>query len=329
MNWKHLVGILISAIFLFLAFRKVNLDELKFALESANYIYLVPVLFLTFLSLIIRAFRWRFLLQPVKEIRISSLFSAIVIGLMANNLLPARLGEFVRAYAIGQKEQISKSSSFATIVVERIFDGVTLMSFLAVIIIFCSFSSPGWLTNASYIALVFYLFSLLFLILLKVKTKRVLGSLAFILKLFPEKIRLTLINVLNSFVDGLKILNNTKNILASTILSLFVWLPYAIIIHCLLISFGIHLPIYASFLLLIIVCLGIMIPSGPGFVGTVQFFCVTGLALFAVPRSQALSFSIVYHASIFIPVTALGLIFFFIEGLSFAEIRKRSVSLQH
>lgn len=130
MKWKLWLGIGISVLFLFLAFRKVNLHELKKALESANYIYLIPAILLTILSLWIRAFRWQYILQPVREIRVSSLFSATMIGFMANNLLPVRLGEFVRAYTIGEKERISKSSSLATIVVERIFDGITILSFL-------------------------------------------------------------------------------------------------------------------------------------------------------------------------------------------------------
>lgn len=83
----------------------------------------------------------------------------------------------------------------------------------------------------------------------------------FISKCLPEKFRLSVIKILGSFVDGLKILHNTKNIIASAILSFFVWLPGVIIIYCLLISFGIHLPIYASFLLMVIFCIGVMIPS--------------------------------------------------------------------
>ena len=321
LNWKFWLGIGISVFFLFLAFRKVNLHELRGAVENANYIYLMPAVLLTILSLWIRAFRWQYILQPVKEIRVSSLFSATMIGFMANNLLPARLGEFVRAYVIGQRENISKSSSFSTIVVERIFDGLTLLSFLAIVLILFSFSSLGWLRNAAYIALFIYLFALGFLILLKVQTKRVLRCIVFISKPLPKKARLSVIKISGSFVDGLKILHNTKNIIASAILSLFVWLPSVFVIYFLLISFGIHLPVYASFVLMVILCIGGMIPSAPSFVGTMQFFCVVGLSLFAVSKSQALGFSIIYHASQFIPVTIIGFVYLFIEGMPVSKIR--------
>ncbi len=321
MKWKTYIGIIISAIFLYFAFRKINPQELKLAFQNANYAYLIVVFFLAFLSLWVRSLRWRYLLQPIKEIRLRSLFSATAIGFMANNVLPARLGEFVRAYVIGEKEQISKSSSFATIVVERIFDGATVLFFLVMILVFYSFSSPGWLRNAAITSLALYVVTSLFLILLKVKTEVAMNIAAYILRPFPRKIELLFMRTLHSFVDGLRILHNTKNIIISAILSLFVWLPNVMIIYFLLVSFGLKLPIYASFLLLVIIGIGIMIPSAPGFVGTIQYCCIVGLALFSVPKSQALSFSIVYHVGIFIPVTAIGLSYLLVEGLSIAKIR--------
>lgn len=321
MNWKLGLGIIISASFLFLTFHRVNLHELKEALDSANYFYLIPVVALTFLSLWFRTLRWQYMIQPIKDIKLSNLFSALMIGFMVNNLLPARLGEFARAYAIGEKESISKSSSFATIVVERIFDGITILTLLAIILIFWPFSFPIWLRNAAYIACSVYFFTLLFLILLKIQTKKVLSIVEFVCKPFPQKFKIRLMKILSAFVDGLKILHSTKNIIYSAVLSLFVWLPAVLIIYCLLISFGIYLPISVSFFLLVIICIGLMIPSAPGFVGTIQFFCVAGLALFAVPKSQALSFSIIYHASAFIPVTTIGLVYLLKEGLSFTEMR--------
>ena len=322
MKWKTFIGIIISVLFLYFAFRKVNIQELKLAFKNANYAYLIIVFFLALLSLWVRSLRWRYLLQPIKEIGLKSLFSATAIGFMANNLIPARLGEFVRAYVIGEKEHISKSSSFATIVVERIFDGATVLLFLVIIFIFYSYSSPGWLRNAAIISLILYMVTLLFLILLRVRTELILNISEYILRPFPQRIKLLFTRTLHSFVDGLRILHKPKNIIASALLSLLVWLPNVMIIYCLLVSFGLKLPIYASFLLLVIIGIGIMIPSAPGFVGTIQYCCVAGLALFSVSKSQALSFSIVYHVGIFIPVTAIGLFCLLIEGLSIAKIRK-------
>ena len=321
MKWKTAIGIIISALFLFLAFRKVDFSELGAALESADYIYIIPVVLLSLFSVSVRSLRWRYLLRPVKEIGPRSLLSATFIGLMANNVLPARLGEFVRAYVIGERERISKSASFATIVLERILDGFTILFFLVIVLLFYAVSFPGWLRNASYFALIFYLAAILFLVLLKVNTRRAVGLAEFVLRPFPERIRDTAIRILHAFIEGLSVLHSTRNVLIAGSLSVLVWLPHVLINHLLLVSFDMHLSIFASFLLLVSLAIGVMVPSAPGFVGTVQYVCVLTLALFGVPREQALSFSIVYHASVFIPVTAVGLVFLFSGRLSFTEIQ--------
>lgn len=324
MNWKLWLGAGMSALFLFLAVRKVDADEIGAAMKSAEYLYLVPAVLLGMLSIGFRALRWRYLLEPVQRIRFHSLFSATVIGLMANNLFPARLGEFVRAYAIARKEGIGKSASFATIVVERLFDGFTILSFLFIISLLYPFSFPDWVRRIAYFASGLFVLSLLFLIFLKVRGEKAFHLAHVITRPFPKKIGDALLRVLQSFVQGLQILQHGKNIVVAGFLSFMVWIPFGFIIYLLLKSFGIVLPVYVSFFMLSIVCLGVMIPSAPGYVGTIQFLCVAGLALFGIEKSQALSFSILFHASQFVPITAIGLLYFFMEGFSFRQIGSSS-----
>ncbi len=322
MSWKTIIGILISAAFLYLAVRKVDIHGLGEALRNADYIFIVPVVFLILFSVTMRSVRWRYLMRPVKEIGFRSLASATFIGLMANNVLPARLGEFVRAYAIGEKEKVSKSSAFATIVFERILDGFTMLFFLLIVLIFYSISFPGWLRNASYFALAFYAAAIIFLVLLKLKRERAIGIAEFLLRPVPARVQTPAIRILHAFIDGLAVMHNRRNTVIAALCSLLVWLPHVLIIHLVLLSFGVHLTIPASFVLLVSLGIGVMIPSAPGFVGTIQYICVLGLALFDVSRELALSFSIVYHASVFMPVTVVGLIFLSIERLSFAELHR-------
>jgi uncharacterized protein (TIRG00374 family) len=321
MNWKTLIGLLISAVFLFLALRKVDPGELKSALESADYIYLLPVVLLVMVSMILRVFRWRYLLRPVKEISFGSIFYATAIGLMANNVLPARLGEFIRAYVIGRRENISKSASFATVIVARIFDGLTILSFLAAVFVFYAFSLPGWLRKAAIITLVLYLLAIVVLVLLKIRTEAVLRAASFILKPLPDRMGERVLQILDSFAGGLKILHSTREILYSAVLSIFIWVPNIVIIYLLLLSFGIHLPFFASMVLLVAIVIGVTIPSAPGYIGTIQYATVAGLALFGVPKSLALSFSLVYHAAVFIPATIAGIICLPAAGFSFRELR--------
>lgn len=321
MNWKALIGLIISAVFLFLAFRKVDPVELKSVLEHADYIYLVPVVFLALMSLILRVFRWRYLLRPVRELPFGSVFSATAIGLMANNVLPARLGELIRAYVIGKREKISKSASFATVIVARIFDGLTILSFLAAVFIFYAFSLPGWLQKAAILTLTLYLLAIVVLVLLKTRTRMVLRVVSYILGPFPKKLGARILSVLDSFAAGLGILHSVREILYSAVLSILIWVPNIVIIYFLLHSFGIYLPFFASVVLLVVIVIGVTIPSAPGYVGTIQYATVAGLALFSVPKSQALSFSLVYHAAVFLPITITGFICLVVAGFSLKELR--------
>ncbi len=300
----------------------MDFNEIGIALKNANYLYTIPAIILTILSLWLRSVRWYFMLQQIKKIGLNSLFSATMIGFMANYLFPARLGEFVRAYVIGEKESISKSASFATIIFERILDGMTVLTLLFIILICFSFPLPDWMKSAVYLTSGFYIFALLFLILLKIQTNKALKLARFIFRPLPKKIQDIFLSTLNSFIAGLQILHHFRNILVSVLLSVLVWIPPGIIIYLILISFDIYLPIYASYLILIIFCFGVMIPSAPGFIGTIQFLSVSGLALFGVPKSQALSFSFLYHISQYIPIITIGLIYFFVEGFSFTQIKR-------
>ncbi len=119
---KFVAGIGISLFFLFLLFRKIEFHKLAAAFREMDYGYLWPAVFLTFVSYFFRAVRWRFLLLPLKTAPMSTLFSSTIIGYMANNLLPARLGEFVRAYVLAEKERLPASAVFATLVLDYIPD---------------------------------------------------------------------------------------------------------------------------------------------------------------------------------------------------------------
>jgi uncharacterized protein (TIRG00374 family) len=322
MKWKIILGIIISTLFLFFAFRNVDIQELIISFKSADYKFIVPAIALNLLSIGFRSIRWKYLLRPVKEIGIRSLLSAIFIGFMANGVLPVRLGEFIRAYVIGKKENVSKSLSFATIVVARMFDGMTIMFFLVVILLGYSYSFPEWIRNSVYIAFFFYFLALGFLILLKTRPEVSLKIAYFLLKPFPEKINQLATRILNSFITGLGILSSTKNMLIASLYSLLVWIPSGFLVYILAGSFGMELSLSASFLLLVILVIGMMIPSAPASIGTIQYFCVVGLAIFGISKATALSFSIVLHFCTLLPVVLLGFVFLFIDGFSLMELKK-------
>jgi len=318
MKWKFWVGIIISGVFLYLAFRKIEFKEVGQAFKDANYLYVAVSGALAVVSLWVRAYRWKYLLSPVKKIGIPSLFSSTMIGFMANNLLPARLGEFIRAYSIGSKENISKSSALATIVIERVFDGFTVLSFLAIVLVFFDF--PGWVRKGGYFAFGFFMGVLVFLIFLRLRTKKVIKRMDSLLRFLPVSARDKLKNMLYSFAEGLQVLKNSGDLVMVIIFSVAVWLVMASAFEFAIMAFDLKVPIYAAFVLMVILALGVMIPSSPGFVGTYHYLCIASLALFAISKDVALSFSIVAHASGFIPITLIGLYYLWRESLSLRSL---------
>jgi uncharacterized protein (TIRG00374 family) len=288
-------------------------------MRQADYLYVIPSAAAVILSLFIRALRWKLLLGPIKAIPIKSLFAATMIGAMGNNVLPARLGEVVRADAIGRKENMSRSASFATIVVERMMDLFTVLMFLGVVI---SSVPSKEIKTGGYTMLLVSLAALAFLLFLRAKTSSALKVLRFFSRPLPEKLRARIENMTMSFVEGLGILTKGRHMPAIVLLSVLIWLSLTSSVVFMFMAFGLDLPLHAAVVVLVTTAFGVMIPAAPGFVGTYHVSCQLGLAIYGVDRASALGYSIVLHATQWVPVTALGLAFFVAANLSFKDIEK-------
>ena len=318
MKKKVLLGVLISIVFLVLAFYKANFREVWKALEQANYIYIIPNIFLLLLAMWLRAYRWKFMVKPIKEVRTSRLFSSIMIGFMANNLLPARLGELVRAYVSGEKEKISRSASFATIVVERVFDGFSLLFIFWLALIFSSF--PGWVKRGANIMLIINVAALLILLLLEVKQEATVRFIQRVLGFLPQKVSSKASQLLVKFTSGLKVFRNWKDMLWIVLWSLAIWGITGMSNYFVLMAFNMHPPFQASFIILIFVSFAISLPSAPGYVGTFHWACVAALSLYKIPTDSAQAFSIVLWACQYFPITIIGLFYLRKEHLSLKKV---------
>jgi len=314
-------------VFLYLAVRNTNLREVGRAFAAAHFGWLIPSIVANFIGLWIRSVRWGVLLKPVKSVGMRDLFPSTIIGFMANNLFPARVGEFVRALVLGRRTNVRATSAFATIVLERMFDGMTILLYLVAAIGLFDLPFPEWLRKATAATVCGYALGLGVLIALKIRTAAVVRMFEFLFRPLPERIRTRLLHMLRSFADGLQMLRSARSVLWAAVLSVVLWIFPALAIHFAMLAGGIHLPVTAAFFLLIVVVFGVIVPSAPGFVGTIQYMSVLGLSLFGIAKSQALSYSLLYHLSQYIPVTALGLIFFFSTGLSFSKIRGAGAEL--
>ncbi len=313
-RWKLWLGIAVSAGLLYLAGRGVELEELQRSLGEVRTAWLVPVLASILVRFWLTALRWRMLLRPIKAIAVHRLFGVTMIGFMANNVLPARMGEFVRAYALGKSESLSKSLSFATIVLERVFDGFTLLAFLLVGVL--ARRPEPWLVWSAVGSFCLYLGVLGGLLWLR--HGRGLGAL---LAWLPEALRRRAAGPLDSFTLGLDVLNDGRALGLVALLSLGIWLVNVAGFYAMFLAFSLDLPLDAAFLVLAIIAVALVIPSTPGYVGPFQAGTVLGLALFAVPKATALSLSIVYHAVNYVPITLIGLAYLGVMNLTLGELR--------
>ena len=320
MKKRFVIGIVISIFFLWLAFRKVDYQELANALKNANYFWIFPNMILMVASMWLRAYRWKFMVDPIKKLGMHRLFSSTMIGFMSNNVLPVRLGEIVRAYSLGTKEGISKTASFATIVVERVFDGFSLLMILWITLTISPF--PDWVKTAGNLTLVINLAVLLVLILLEVKTEPTLRFLNKLFGFLPRKISDKLTEILFKFTTGLKVFRDLPSMIWILIFSIFIWGVVGISNYFIFLAFDLHPPVQASFILLVMVSLAVSIPSSPGYVGTFHFFCIAALGLYGYSKNIALPFSVVLHAGQYIPITLIGLIYLKTEHLSLKAIKK-------
>src|SRR5574342_445880 len=129
-KWQFWLGVLISLLFIWLALRGLRLEQFWEAVKGANYIWLLPGIAVYFVGVWVRAWRWHYLLGPIKKIPTKTMFPITTIGYMGKNIYPARAGEVLRAVILKRREGVPISASLATIIVERIFVGVVMLAFV-------------------------------------------------------------------------------------------------------------------------------------------------------------------------------------------------------
>jgi len=324
-----IVGLMVSIICSWLFVRKIDWSSLGVAFSEAKYIYIFPTIIIMFATIYIRTIRWEVLISPVKKVSVLNLFSVNMIGFMANNVLPARLGEFIRPVMVARKEKIGVSASFATVAIERVFDilGIIVIASL----LFC-FLPSDTSQNTNSLAVIHQLkkwsaimaflgicaIAILFLLsLYPQKAGAVFEKLLFV---FPHNLRDKLVNLLHSFISGLQVFDHKTKLLWVGMLSIVIWLLNAASIYVLCYSFDIGLSYAGSCFVTVCLALAVALPQAPGFIGVFHIATQKSLDVFGIGLSSAQSFAILLWAVSFIPVTLAGLLFLWREGISLGEI---------
>ena len=311
---KKLIGLIVSIVFIALIFKNIDIKETLKAFNSINPFYILCAIPVYYCSFIFRAIRWRIILSNDKSIKIKSLLSAMFIGYTANCFLPARVGDIYRAYIFGKKHNISKTRVLASIILERMFDGIVLFLILLVFITFF-FSKPWLYKLAAAAGVVFTGGSVSLLLLTKYSDRfeKLVIKLSKKVPGFSNKCEISITNSVNklnhlikSFTSGLDIFNSFNLTLKSFLLSLTVWLCEGMTMLFVIKSFGIDITPLTALFVLGVTTLSTMIPSGPASLGPYQFGYMLSLGILGVKQETALAVSFINQSMIILMVSSVG-----------------------
>lgn len=319
MKKRLIAGLIISVVFLYFAFRDVNWQEFSRSLLSLNYLWLIPAAISVIASFVIRAIRWKMLVDPVRKVRYGKTFSATMIGYMGNNILPFRLGDLLRAYVFSKNTGLSKSSTLASLLLERILDLLTTLAALGFVLAYFP-RFPSWANSVGYATLIIVIVLLAATLLLQYRKESVVKLSSIILKPMPDRWAAIAENKLTSFSEGLEIVSQYKKYLGILFISVMHWPIYISTIWFTFRAFGYSYGVIESFVVLVFITFAVAIPSAPGYVGTFHGLVVASMALFGLTGGPARAFSVVLHAVNYIPVTTVGLYFFWKGQLTFREV---------
>jgi len=300
--------------------RDVRPGEVFRALGQANYVGFLAVMGTTLLGFWIRAVRWGWLLKSVKPFGAPSLFSATMIGFMANNVLPFRLGEFVRPWALARREKLSKSMLLATILVERAIDMLTLLGIFGIALLVSPIDEntpAGRLVQGGARLLLMLSVGLTVFVVVAERNRRLAHEL---IRRMPGSIRDRAGRLLDRFLDGFALFRDLGTLLKVFLLSFGMFLSFSVALWITAWSLEIALPWYAGLVMLVVTAIGIMVPAAPGYVGTLHVACTAGLALYGVEKTPASAFGWFYFFSQWLPITSVGLFYLNREGLSLQSL---------
>ncbi len=326
-NWKFWLGLLISTVLLYFALRGLDFGKMWDVLRTAQYIWLIPGIAVYFVAVWVRAWRWHYLLRPLKKIPTATMFPVVAIGYFGNNVIPARAGEVLRAYVLKRREGVSITASLATVIVERIFDGVVMLCF-----VFINLPELARLTgDAGFMAginirdlaiigmAVFFGALVVFLLaaMFPLVTERIAAWL--INRLVPIAARKKTLELTQRFLSGLESLRSPQEALMIFFTTVVIWLLETIKYWFVMQAFPFTVSFFGLMLMNGIANLVTTIPSAPGYVGTFEAAGIAVLVAFGISQPVAAGYTIILHAALYIPITLLGAYYFLREGLKWGQ----------
>lgn len=321
-NWRFVIGVIFSIIAIVVVVRGVDWKVLLSSVRKARIEYISLGMFFLVCDTFLRAWRWQILLRPLGKFRlIKDSMAFAMIGYMANMILPLRAGEIVRPVMFGEKTGTSKSAVFATVIVERIFEVLSLLILLVMVTV--TMEIPSEIKTGAYI-LEGVSFSLFISLLIISYSKKSQGLINKSFSWLPGRIQNKLEAVINQFVMGLRCIRNFKDLWFVFLISILMWMAGILMVYYNLKAFYISIPWYGPVFVTLVANIGMAVPSSPGSLGVAHFLYVFSLAVFNVEKSVSLGFAIVFHAISFILIILTGLAFLWYSGLNMRYVKDAS-----
>jgi uncharacterized protein (TIRG00374 family) len=326
-GWRGALGIVISVAALFYAFHDVHWADALDHARHANYWLLLLGAAAATGMFPLRARRWRTILDPIApRLPFGPLWRSTAIGMMVNNVVPLRAGEFARAYALTRElPQITFSTALASLVVDRVFDAVVVLLLLAIAMIAPGFPS-GAMVHGRPISQIATGFALVPLALLVVLYALVFfpGTLIRLFELLARRVSPTIEergrDMLKRFAEGLSVLRTPTHFIAVFWWTLLHWLLQPLAFWLGLKALGIDVSWSATLFVQGLIVVGVSLPSAPGYFGLFETAAVISLGLYGIDESAAVAWALVFHVVTFIPITLIGAYYFAKLGLTMGEI---------
>jgi hypothetical protein len=320
-SWKFWFGVVVSLVFLWLALRGLDLGLFWQTLKEANYWWVVPGVAIYFVAVLVRTWRWHYMLRHIKPIPTLRLFPVVVIGYMGNNVYPLRAGEVLRSYVLRRKEQVSMSASLTTVILERLFDGLVMLLFVFVTLPFAPLPAEYQTMVIGFSALFGVALLVFFIIAARPRRLQVFYG-AVVDRFLPAAIRPRVHGLFDHVIEGLQSLRSPREMAYIFISSTLVWLTettkYWFVMH----AFPMEVSFPVLMLMTAVVNLFTTIPSAPGYVGTFDAPGIAVLKQFGVGHAIATGYTLVLHVALWLPITLLGAFYMLRESIGWKDIER-------
>jgi hypothetical protein len=320
---KIIIAVCITIVAIWLSFRKIELTALKNAFVKANYLWVIAAIVNSLFTVYALGWRWQILLKAKVKISMAKLFRLNIIAQYANILMPARMGEIVRAYMTSIESNASGAYAMGTIIIEKLFDFTAFTIFWILVPAIFALKEQ---VKTYWLALFFCFLAAGLLAMLTLRPKLFLNGTLHFARILPHKIREKISHFAEQGIEAFATLRSTRNVVSVLLLTAGLILSQALTNFLLFKAFHISLSFWAALFVLMAIQIGNVPPSAPGRIGIFEYAVILALSVFDIHKSQALSYGLLLHVVAFLPKILLGM--FFIGSIDLSKLRREKKDIK-